>query len=120
MRISLLAIRLLFVLMAATLLQSQSGMPLLRSVEPASGKAGDVLTVTGENLGHDDVAELYLTDGNNDFKASIVEQTSTSMQFKLPAEAKPGRYSLMVLTKGANPKLLEQPVKVEVTAATTG
>ena len=90
----------------------------MSSVEPASGRVGDVVSIKGVNLGQDSVAELYLTDGKSDVKASIIEQTSTSIKFKIPSDAKPGRFSLMVLTRGQNPKLIEQPVKIEVEAET--
>ena len=39
------------------------------------------------------------------------------MKFKIPASVKPGRYSLMIRTKGADAKLLEQPVKLTVESA---
>lgn len=114
MRISLLSIPLLFVLALPANLHAQSGMPLISSVEPASGKVGDVLSIQGVNLGPDNVAALYLTDGNADLKVPVIEQTSTSIRFKIPSEAKPGRFALMVLTKGKDPKLMEQPVKINV------
>jgi len=114
MRISLLSIPLLVVLALPPNLHAQSGMPLISSVEPASGKVGDVLSIQGVNLGPDNVAALYLTDGNADVKVPVIEQTSTSIRFKIPSEAKPGRFALMVLTKGKDPKLMEQPVKINV------
>ena len=43
-------------------------MPMMRSVEPTSGKIGDVLVIEGENLGQDSVAALYVTDGKTDIK----------------------------------------------------
>jgi len=100
--------------MACLSLHAQRGMPRMTSVEPETGKAGDILTVSGENLGKAQVAELYLTDGKNDTKAEMKEQTPTSIAFKIPAKAKPGRFALMVLTTGKDPKLFEQPVKVTV------
>ena len=113
MRISLLSIPLLIALAPANL-QSQDGMPLISSVEPASGKVGDVLSIQGANLGQDNVAALYLTDGNTDLKVVMIEQTSTSIKFRIPSEAKPGRFAPVVLTKGKNPRLIEQPVKMTV------
>ena len=84
------------------------------SVDPASGKAGDTIGANGEGIGKGNVAELYLTDGSLDIKVAIVEHTETLIKFTIPAKVKPGRYSLMIKTTGASPKLLEQPVKVEV------
>ena len=35
-------------------------------------------------------------------------------KFKIPAAAKAGRFSLMILTGGKDPKYIEQPVKVTI------
>jgi len=120
MRISLLSIPLLVALALPANLQPQAGMPFMSSVEPASGKVGDVLSIQGVNLGQDNVAALYLTDGNTDLKVQMIEQTATSIRFRIPPEAKPGRFALMVLTKGKEPKLIEQPVKITVEPETAG
>ncbi len=120
MGISLLSIPLLLALAPPPNLQPQSAMPLMSSVEPASGKVGDVLSIQGVNLGQDTVAELYLTDGETDLKVAMIEQTSTSIKFRIPPAAKPGRLALMVLTRGKDRKLIEQPVKIEVEPDTAG
>lgn len=91
----------------------------MSSVEPASGKVGDVLVAQGTNLDRDTVAALYLTDGTTDIKVAIIEQSATSIQFRIPPEAKPGRFALMVLTKGKDPKLIEEPVRITVEPETT-
>ncbi len=88
----------------------------ISGVDPDSGKAGDTMGATGEQIGQGNVVELYLTDGSNDIKVVIVSQSETAIKFKVPAGVKPGRYSLMIKTGGANPKLLEQPVKLEIVA----
>jgi len=93
---------------------SAQTMPKMATVEPSEGKAGDILTISGENLDKKSVAEIYLTDGKNDTKLPVMEQSPTAIKFKIPPEAKPGRFSLMLLTAGADPKLIEQPVKVTV------
>ena len=94
---------------------AQEAIPRCASVEPLSGKIGTDIVVTGENLGKDLVGELYLTDGRNDIKVAMAEQTATTIKAKIPAGAKTGvRYRLMVLTKGKEPKLIEQPVRFEV------
>ncbi|MBS1855235.1 MAG: IPT/TIG domain-containing protein [Acidobacteria bacterium] len=97
----------------------QDAMPMMNSVEPTSGKVGEVLVVRGVNLGADHVAAVYLTDGKLDFKVSVLEQTATSIRFRIPPEVKPGRLALVVLTKEASPKLIEEPVKVTVEPETT-
>lgn len=99
--------------LAALALGAQS-MPRLLTVEPADCKAGAEAVVKGENLSKTAVAELYLTDGKNDVKVTIVTQAADNIKFKIPAEAKAGRFSLMLMTAGADPKLIEQPVKMNV------
>jgi hypothetical protein len=45
----------------------------------------------------------------------MLEQTDTTIKFKIPTRAAKGvRLTVMVLTTGANPKYIEQPVKVEI------
>jgi hypothetical protein len=117
MRATCLSILLLLAFALPVVPQSTGAMPIMRSVEPGSGKVGDLLAAHGENLGRDDVAALYLTDGKVDVKTSIAEQKSTSILFRIPAEAKPGRFALMTLTnRGKDRKLIEQPVRVIVEA----
>lgn len=103
-------------LAASAVLAAQATLPQMQSVDPASAKAGDIVTVTGENLDQSIVAALYLTNGKEDFKAEITQQTSTSITFKIPSIVKTGRLALMVLTKGKEPKLIEEPVKVLIEA----
>ncbi|HVX66294.1 MAG TPA: hypothetical protein VHA11_06825 [Bryobacteraceae bacterium] len=101
------------VLFGAAVLLAQA-VPQMKSVEPDTAKSGDVLTVTGENLDQGNVADVFLTDGKNDFKATITAQENASLKMKVPDAAKPGRLALMILTKGKEPKLIEQPVKVTI------
>jgi hypothetical protein len=114
MRISLLSITLLLAVAAPECAQTEPAAPLMTAVEPVSGKIGDVLIVQGVNLGLDNVAALYLTDGKTDTKVVIAEQTVTSIKFQIPPEAKAGRFALMVLTKGKGSKFIEEPVKITV------
>lgn len=112
--LSLISSVLIVLLASALSLNAQAGFPRMTSVEPPNGKAGDVLAVEGENLDKENVAQVFLTDGKNDVKVEITEQAATSVKFKVPASLKAGRFSLMVLTTGKQPKLIEQPVKVTV------
>ena len=106
---------LLATLIAPAPMTAQEAIPRCATVEPMSGKVGTDITVTGENLGKASVAELYLTDGKNDIKLVLADQTDTTLKTKIPAGAKVGeRYKLMILTKGKEPKLIEQPVRFEV------
>ncbi len=109
-----LSLALLITVVLQTPAAGQASFPRLSSVEPDTGKAGDVLVVSGQNLERSNVKELYLTDGQKDWKTEIVEQSDSSITFKIPADAIAGRFNLMVLTTGAEPRLLEQPVKVNV------
>jgi hypothetical protein len=109
MRLSLIG-----TVLAAALLVFGQAMPRMTTCEPGNGKSGDVLTVTGENLAKETVAKVYLTDGKNDIPVDLVEQAAASIKFKVPEKATAGRWSLMLLTTGKEPKLIEQPVKVTV------
>jgi hypothetical protein len=93
---------------------AQQPMPRMTTVDPGNGKVGDVIAVAGENLDKTLVDKVYLTDGKNDIVVEVTEQAATAIKFKIPAKAQPGRFSLMLLTKGKEPKLIEQPVKVTV------
>jgi hypothetical protein len=100
-------------LIAASVSAYGQAMPRMSMVEPPSGKKGDVVAVTGENLDKDNVAKVYLTDGKNDTPVEVTEQNATTIKFKIPA-AKAGRLALMILTTGKEPKYIEQPVKVTI------
>lgn len=93
---------------------AQQVMPRMTTVDPDNGKAGDVITVAGENLEKNQVAKVYLTDGKNDTVVEVTEQAATSLKFKIPDKATAGRFALMLLTTGKEPKLIEQPVKLTV------
>jgi len=92
---------------------AQDTMPRMSSVEPGSGKKGDVVAVTGENLDKTNVSKIYLTDGKNDLECVITGQSATEVKIKIPDKAT-GRMALMILTSGKEPKLIEQPVKVSI------
>jgi hypothetical protein len=100
---------------AATLAAfAQQPMPRMTGVEPMNGKAGDEITVSGENLEKAQVAKVYLTDGKNDVVVDLTEQATATIKFKIPTKASAGRFALMLLTTGKEPKLIEQPVKLTV------
>jgi hypothetical protein len=104
----------LLVLLGVVGLWAAQALPRLNAVEPGECKAGAEAVVKGENLGKNAVAELYLTDGKTDVKVVIVQQAADSIRFRVPSDARTGRFSLMVMTAGADPKLIEQPVKVTI------
>ncbi len=90
--------------------------PRLTSVKPSGGHAGDMLVISGQNLGPDSVTRLFLTDGTNDHRVEMEEQKAESILFAVPAKVKPGYYRLMVQTAGPTPALLEQPISCQVLA----
>ncbi len=94
--------------------------PFMRRVEPASVRAGELATAFGDALDKSRVDALYLTDGKNDIKTEIVNQSESSIQFKVPANTAVGRYALMVLLAGADPKFIEQPVYLTVISQISG
>ena len=83
-----LLLRLLVLVAALSPWTQAQETPRMTSVEPGNGKAGEELTVTGENLNTKYVKEVYLTVGNTDIKVEVTEQTATSIKFKIPAKAK--------------------------------
>lgn len=110
MRLSFIAPLLLA---GATLCYAQQAMPRMTSVEPGEGKTGDVISVAGENLHKENVAKVFLTDGKNDVVAEVTEQAEKVIKIRIP-KCSNGRFSLMLLTTGKEPKLIEQPVKLTV------
>jgi hypothetical protein len=94
---------------------AQEGLPRMLSVDPLSGKAGDLIAVTGENLDKAKVEKVFLTDGKNDFVVEVTEQTGTTIKFKIPVKAATGgRLAVMILTAGKDAKYIEQPVKIMI------
>jgi IPT/TIG domain len=75
----------------ATLLAQNS--PTIATVDPASGKVGDSVTVTGEKLGKASVVAVFLSDDKSDYKAVVVEQSEEKIVIKIP-QVKHGSYNL--------------------------
>jgi hypothetical protein len=101
----------MFVLAAADL-KAQS-MPMVRTVEPYSVKAGAEVLATGDNLGKEIVAEVYLGAGGQNVKVEVTSQADKELKFKVPS-LKAGPYKVFVLTKGAEPAIIEEPVRLVV------
>jgi hypothetical protein len=99
--------------------QGWAPTPLMRSVEPDQAKIGDVVTINGDFLDKKRVAEFYLTDGKDNFKLEVVEQTDKVVKVKIVKNTPFARLRLMVLTTGSAPQFIEQPVMVEVIAPTS-
>jgi hypothetical protein len=118
MKLSLLVSLLLAASFAA---YAQAVNPRMTSVDPDTGKRGDIVTVTGENLGKAQIAKLYLTDGGdgkNDVEVQMIEQTDTTIKFKIPAKIPCPRPALLILTSTKPQQFIEQPVKVTIEEGT--
>ena len=105
--------RTLCALVFALVLFADGGMILIQSVDRETAKVGDVVTASGTTLDQSNVAEMYLTDGKTDIKAEIVNQTATTIKFKVP-QVPAGRYALEISTQERTPRLLEMPVKITI------
>ena len=87
----------------------------ITGVDPVTAKIGDVIRATGEALDQDAVDQLYLTNGTQDVRVGIIEQTEKTVTFKIPVGIKSGRWALMIRVKaGTGIRLFEQPVKVTI------
>ena len=87
--------------------------PLMRTVEPYTAKVGMEVLVSGDNLGKNLVAEVYLMANNKNTKVVVTSQTDKEIKFTVPA-VKPGPYKVVVLLKSADPTLIEEPVRLVV------
>ena len=105
---ALLAAAALLVLSAAPLFAQNE--PHIATVDPASGKVSDAITVTGENLGKGHVSAVFLSDKKTDYKATIVEQSAEKIVMKVPQVA-PGDYNVSIQTGNT---IFIQPVRFTV------
>lgn len=80
------------------------------AVDPASGKVNDTVTVTGDSLGKAAVSGVFLSDDQNDHKATIVDQETGKIVFKVP-EVKAGDYNVSIQVGNS---LLIQPIRFTV------
>ena len=89
--------------------------PLMRTVEPYPAKAGTEVIVSGDNLGTNVVAEVYISaDGNKNLKVEVTSQTDKELKFKVPATIKPASYKVLVLLKSVDPTIIEEPVRLVI------
>jgi hypothetical protein len=84
--------------------------PQMTEISQKTAKPGEIITVTGQGLNPKNIDEIYLTDHKFDMRVKVLEQKDTTIKFRVPPFAKPGRTQLLFLTRGDEPKLLEQPV----------
>ena len=97
---------------------NESRTPLMRTVEPFKASAGERVVVSGDNLGNDRVASVFLADAKvkdpEKIRLEIVSQSAQKVEIKLPATIKPGRYVFVVLLTDSQTTLLEEPVKLTI------
>lgn len=74
------------------------------------------MTARGLGLSRDQVADVFLSDRRLDLKAEILDQTESTLRFAIPAEVRPGRQRILLLTSGRERLLLEQPVSFQIEA----
>jgi hypothetical protein len=84
--------------------------PQMTEISQKAAKPGEIITVSGLGLNSKNIDEIYLTDHKFDMRVKVLDQKETEIKFRVPPFAKPGRMQLLFLTKGDEPKLLEQPV----------
>ena len=89
-------------------------VPRISSVEPDAVAAGGSAVAKGADLASATVGKLYLTAAGKDVQLKITEQTAESIAFDVPEGTDMKRYRLMILTGGASPAYMEQPVALEV------
>ena len=97
------------VILFASLAVAQNA-PQVTGVDPASGKVNDTLTVAGNNLGKESVSSVFLSDDKNDYKSTIIEQSSDKITMKVP-QVKAGSYNISLQV---GDKLFIKPVKFKV------
>ncbi len=105
---------LILLLVLSAGLAGQDKMPMVKSVDKTEALRGDAVIASGSNLGKATVAGIYLTLGGEDLELKVLEQTDTLIRFEVAPKAKFARWSLMLLTAGASPTYIEQPVKLNV------
>src|ERR1039457_132412 len=74
-------------------------MPRMNTVDPGSGKAGDEITVAGENLEKAQVAKLYLTDGKNDVLVDLITEQTDRKSTRLNSSHLVISYAVFCLKK---------------------
>ena len=86
---------------------------VLQGVTPGEARPGDLVTVTGAALDASHIKEIYLTDGEVDYRVEILEQSDLAVRLRVPAKIPSGpmRFAIVVVSR---PELLEQPVLLKI------
>jgi hypothetical protein len=89
---------------------------VLQAVTPTEARPGDVVTLTGLALDAGHLKEVYLTNGELDYRLEILEQNTVAVRLRVPANIPVGqmRFAIVIATR---PELLEQPVFLKILPA---
>jgi hypothetical protein len=90
-----------------------SDVTVLQGVMPTKARPGDVVTVTGVAVDDGHVKEIYLTNGEVDYRVEILEQSNLAVRLRVPTKIPAGqmRFAIVVVSR---PELLEQPVLLKI------
>ena len=77
---------------------SQSAAPVFASTDTPKGNKGDSISFSGQSLQKALISKIFLTDGKNDFQVEVLEQTATTVKFRIPDTVPPGHYAQMLFT----------------------
>jgi len=112
--IVLTALQFLVAAPTVTRLAAEEGNAILMlDVYPAAALPGTIVTVTGARLDAAHVRGVYLTDGNTDYRAEIIDQRDAALRFRVPAKAPAGRLRVAV-EEASTGMILDEPVFVRV------
>jgi hypothetical protein len=89
---------------------------VMQQVIPGEARSGDIVTVTGYALDDKHVKELYLTNGDGDYRVEILEQNTNAIRFKVPGKIPAGVMRLAVVVADRK-DILEQPVFLKILSA---
>ncbi|HEY6340295.1 MAG TPA: hypothetical protein VIY49_02290 [Bryobacteraceae bacterium] len=91
-------------------------LTMLQGVIPTEARPGDVVTVTGFGLDNNHLKEIYLTNGELDYRVEILEQNNVAVRLRVPVNipAGPMRFAIVIATR---PELLEQPLFLKILPA---
>jgi len=89
---------------------------VMQGVTPTEARPGDVVTVTGAALDASHVKEIFLTDGELDYRMEILEQNNVAARLRVPPNIPAGqmRFAIVVASRL---ELLEQPVRLKILPA---
>jgi len=95
--------------------RGSTSRPRVDRIEPQAGKPGALLMAMGVNLDRSRVLDLILSNSERTALTRIVEQSPSSIRFRIPRSLAPGQYRVVLaLANGLRQETLEQPVWLTV------